>query len=237
MFLKPHIQNRVLSTLFPETCPVCHEAQSDHATAPICGGCWEAIQPYTGPRCLKCGMPLDSDSSATCAECIKDRPAFRSVRSFGLYKGTLKKAVNLLKYHNMKRLSKPLAEMILRMEIPLVDTVIPVPLYSDRLRQREFNQSALLAKYTANGMGKALATDCLIKTRDTMPQVGLNAGDRRRNIKGAFAVQNKEVIEGKDILLIDDVVTTGATIRECSKILKKAGAADIYVMALAHAKE
>lgn len=181
-------------------------------------------------------MPLNSDSSITCGECIKDQPAFKSVRTFGIYKGPLRKAINLLKYHNMKRLSKPLSGMILLMEIPRADTVIPVPLYKNRLRQREFNQSALLAKYTAKKTRMSLLVNCLVKVKDTIPQVGLSSRERRRNIRNAFGIEKKELIKGKDILLVDDVITTGATVRECSRILKKAGAGDIYVIALAYSK-
>ena len=187
--------------------------------------------------CAKCGIPLDSDSSITCGECIKDKPVFTSVRSFGLYKGPLRKAINLLKYHNMKRLSKPLSEIILQMDIPQADAVMPVPLYNDRLRQREFNQSALLAKYTAKKAGISLLVNCLVKVKDTLPQVGLDSRERRRNIRNTFGVENRELIKGKDILLVDDVITTGATVRECSRMLKKAGAGNIYVMALAHVKD
>lgn len=179
-------------------------------------------------------MPLNSDSSIICGECIKDAPSFSSVRTFGLYKGPLRKAINLLKYHQMKRLSKPLSKMLLRMKIPRADTVIPVPLYKARLRQREFNQSALLAKYTAKSTGTSLLVNCLVKVKETMPQVGLSSRERRRNVRNAFRVEKKEFINGRDILLIDDVITTGATVRECSRVLKKAGAGDIHVMALSH---
>ena len=213
---------------------MCHEVSSDHTTAPLCEECWDSIKAYEGPKCSKCAVPLVSDLSITCGECIKDKPAYRSVRTFGLYKGPLRKAINLLKYHNMKRLSKPLSALILSMKIPQVDAVMPIPLYKDRLRQREFNQSALIAKYTAKNTGTSLLVDCLVKVRDTMPQVGLTSMERRRNIKNAFEVEKKELIKGKDILLMDDVITTGATVRECSKVLKKAGAANVYVMALAH---
>ena len=120
------------------------------------------------------------------------------------------------------------------MDLPWTDAVIPVPLYKTRLRQREFNQSALLAKHIAKNTGMSLFVDCLIKIKDTMPQVGLNSMDRHRNIRNAFAVEKTPFIKGKNILLIDDVITTGATVRECSRVLKKAGAGDIYVMALAH---
>ena len=226
--------NQFLNTLFPESCPVCREPSTDHKTAPICPECWRSILPYSGPQCLKCGLPLVSDASIECGECIENEPAYKFAGSFGLYDGALKKAIHLLKYHKIKRLSKPLSELILQVRIPRVDAVLPVPLYKKRLRQREFNQSALLAKYMAKSAGISLLIDCLIKTRDTAPQVGLNAGERRRNVRKAFRIENKRLIEGKSILLIDDVITTGATVRECSRVLKKAGPENIYVIALAH---
>lgn len=220
--------------LFPETCPVCQRPSIDHRTAPICAGCWQSIKPYTGPKCRKCGKPLISDASTICGDCLQDEPAFESARSFGLYDGALRKAINLLKYHNVKRLSKPLSDIIMRIKIPQVDAVLPVPLYKKRLRQREFNQSALIAKYTAKSLGLILILDSLVKNRDTKPQVGLSSDERRKNMRNAFGIQNKEMIEGKNILLVDDVSTTGATVRECSKVLKKAGAGEVHVVTLAH---
>ncbi|MEW6599827.1 MAG: phosphoribosyltransferase family protein, partial [Nitrospirota bacterium] len=94
--------------------------------------------------------------------------------------------------------------------------------------------SALIAKYSAAKLGSILVTDSLIKIKDTRPQVGLNSDQRRKNMKNAFEVQNGKAIQGKDLLLIDDVSTTGATVRECSKVLKKAGAASVHVLTLAH---
>jgi ComF family protein len=226
--------NRFLRILFPEVCPLCKKPSTDHKTAPICPLCWQTIQPYRGNICQRCGRPLVSQVPSTCGECLKYEPAFKFVRSFGLYEGILKKAINLLKYHGIKRLSRPLSEILLEIKMPQVEIVIPVPLHERRLRQREFNQSALLAKYVAKSLGTTLILDCLIKIRDTMPQVGLSAKDRKKNIKKAFEVKDEEIIKGKDIMLIDDVFTTGATVQECSKVLKKAGAGDIYVITLAH---
>ncbi|MBI5196712.1 MAG: ComF family protein [Nitrospirae bacterium] len=228
--------NKFLNILFPESCPVCKKPSTYHKTAPICAECWDGISPYNGPICRICGKPLVSDASIECGICITSKPAFKQARSFGLYDGTLKEAVNLLKYHKIKRLSKPLSAIILRTEITGIDVVLPVPLYKKRLRHREFNQSALLAKYLAGSMGVPLAIDCLVKVRDTMPQVGLRAQEREKNIKNAFEVRDKRFIQGKTLMLVDDVITTGATVRECSRQLKKAGAKDIYVIALAHGK-
>ena len=237
--------NKFLKILFPEPCPVCKKPATDHKTAPICSDCWQAILPYKGPRCRKCGKPLVSEVSLTCGACIKDAPDFEWVRGFGLYDGTLKKAINLFKYYRTKRLAKPLTELMFtqldnkhltesRTKIASADVIIPVPLFKKRLRQREFNQSGLLAKHLAYYTGTTLETGCLLKVRDTLPQVGLNAKERQKNIRNAFGIHNKTSIQNKNIMLVDDVFTTGATVRECCKLLKKAGAGDIYVVTLAH---
>ena len=183
---------------------------------------------------MKCGKPLVSDASKTCGDCLENEPVFRYARSYALYEGVLKKAINLVKYYGIDRLVKPLSDVMLLNRIPHVEAVIPVPLYKKRLRQREFNQSALLSKRMAKTNGTELVLDCLLKVKDTKPQVGLSARDRARNIKNAFIINNRERIAGKDIVLVDDVLTTGATVRECSRVLKKAGAGDIYVITLAH---
>lgn len=226
--------NTFLNILFPETCPLCSNPSSDHKTAPICPECWQSIVPYEGPKCLKCGKPLVSEASTTCGECLKDEPAFASAACYGLYDGALKKAINLMKYHNVKRLSSPLSRVMLNMKTSQVDAVLPVPLYITRLKQRGFNQSALIARYMAEGLGSKLILDSLVKVRDTKAQVGLNSRERRKNMRNAFGIKNRELIKGKQILLIDDVATTGATIRECSKVLKKAGAGPVHVITLAH---
>ncbi|MBI4698122.1 MAG: ComF family protein [Nitrospirae bacterium] len=226
--------NSFLNILFPEICPVCTKPVKDHKTAPICIDCWKTLSPYGGPMCQRCGKPLASEVSTICGECMKDEPAFIYARGFGLYEGALKKAINLLKFYGIKRLSKPLSDIIASVKMPQVEAVVPVPLHEKRLRQREFNQSALLAKYLAKKAGTSFMSDCLVKIKDTRPQVGLNADERRRNVKGAFTVKDKGPVAGKKVLLIDDVVTTGATVRECSRVLKKAGAEKIYVSSLAH---
>lgn len=157
-----------------------------------------------------------------------------NARSFGPYNGTLRTAINLFKYRGIRRLAGPLSDVMLHIDIPHVDAVIPVPLYKKRLRKREFNQSALLAKNVAKRLGTSLVLDCLVKIRDTVPQVGLNSKARRKNIRGAFEVKNSAFIEDRDVLLIDDVFTTGATAGECTRVLKKAGAGDVHVVTLVH---
>jgi len=186
--------------------------------------------------CLRCGTPLVSDVSTICGECLTDEPAFSYARSFGIYEGVLKRAISLMKFYGIKRLSKPLSDAMLKMKIPEADIVMPVPLHERRLRKREFNQSALIAKYLAASMDIRVMLNGLVKVRDTMPQVGLSSQERKKNIKGAFAVENNSLISGKEVVLVDDVVTTGATVREWSKVLKKAGARKLYVSTLAHGR-
>lgn len=227
--------NKLLNIVFPESCPICKNRSSDHKIAPFCLECWETIIPYAGPACRKCGAPLVSEQSSICGECLDDEPAFEFARSFGLYEGALKKAIGHMKYYGIKRLSKPLSDIIISSKLPQVDLIIPVPLHLTRLRQREFNQSALLANNMAKGLGILLLLNCLVKERDTMAQVGLSSKERVKNLKNAFAVRKPELIRGKRLILVDDVVTTGATIRECSRVLKKAGAESINVLTLAHA--
>ncbi len=226
--------NKFLNLLFPETCPICKCKCQNHETAPICDDCWQSIRQYRGPLCQKCGAPLVSDYSIMCGACLKEEPAFECARSFGLYDNALKKGINLLKYHGKLRLSRPLSALLLKAGLPPADAVVPVPLHYHRLKKREFNQSALICKYIAEETNSKLLLDCLVKVRDTLPQVGLRYKARVKNIKGAFKVRNSDLIKDMKIILVDDVVTTGATIRECSGTLKKAGAGKIHVISLAH---
>jgi ComF family protein len=167
---------------------------------------------------------------------MKKEPLFSWARGFGLYEGALKEALHHLKYYGIKRLARPLSEMMLSMPLPHADTIIPVPLWKKRLRKREFNHAALLAMHIANSTGISLVTKSLVKIRDTAPQVGLSAKDRRINIRNAFGIIDGQLIQGKNIVLVDDVFTTGATVRECSRLLKKEGAGNIYVLLLAHSR-
>lgn len=226
----------LLRILYPETCPVCEEQPSEHDTAPICLSCWQTITPYNGPFCTTCGKPLSSDASITCSDCLNDEPAFSAARSFGLYDGTLRDAVHLFKFHGKRRLSKPLSGMLCCLELPRAHAIVPVPLHKKRLRSREFNQSALLARHLSRHTGLPPLYNSLVKVRDTSPQVGLRAKERRKNLKNAFRVTDKVSIRGKDLILVDDVFTTGATIRECSRLLREEGSGKIYAVLLAHSR-
>lgn len=226
--------SRLLNILFPSSCPLCHNPSKDRRTAPICGDCWKNALQYRGPICLKCGIPLPSAESVTCHNCIKVEPSFDFARSFGVHAGVLKTAVNLLKFGGIRRYGSLLSGKIMEMDLPAVDLLLPVPLHHKRLRQREFNQSALIGNHVARRLGVPLSVHALIRNRHTIPQIGLNAKERRKNIRNAFTVIDADMVREKRVLLIDDVFTTGATVRECAKVLKKAGAQHVFVITLTH---
>lgn len=160
-------------------------------------------------------------------------PPFSRITPYGLYEGVLAEAIHLFKFHGVRRLSKPLATLLLRLDIPRAEVIVPVPLSKKGLIKRGFNQSLLIAQVIAKQTGMHLSLDALVKTKDTPPQIGLSARERLVNLRNAFQVRGD--IRKLSFLLIDDVITTGATVRECSKMLMKAGAKDVAVLALARA--
>lgn len=143
----------------------------------------------------------------------------------------MKEAIHLLKFNGVKRLSKPLGFMLSELPIPKVDGIIPVPLHHERLHQRGFNQTASISRHLAKNLKIPLMLDVLKKTKKTPPQTDVTGKERLKNIKNVFAAS--EEIKGLDLLVIDDVITTGATVRECAKTLIKAGAKSVTVVALA----
>jgi len=217
--------------LFPQRCPVCNTDAHDSSALPLCLGCWSSITPYRGPACRQCGLPTISEHTDLCHNCIADPPVFRRAISYGIYEGVLKEAIHLLKFNRHRRLAKPLARLLADLDLPEADVIVPVPMHIRQLRQREFNQTALIAKHLSRIIDIPLEIDALRKTRETSAQIDVDREERLRNLRKAFAAS--ESVQGRHILLVDDVITTGATVRECARVLAKAGAAEITVMALA----
>ena len=153
------------------------------------------------------------------------------VINYGLYEGVLAEAINQLKFHGVKRLSKLLGRLLQCLNLPKVGGIIPVPLSIRGLRERGFNQSLLIARVLSKIMKASLLMYVLFKKKETPPQIGLSAKERLSNLKNAFEVKGD--IEGPRLLLVDDVMTTGATVTECSKELMKAGAKEVVVLTLA----
>jgi ComF family protein len=178
-------------------------------------------------------MPFASEYGQVCGQCLKKDPPFSKVLNYGLYEGALSAAINHLKFYGVKRLARPLAGLLCTFDLPGLDGIVPVPLSISRLRERGFNQSLLVARVMSRKFHIPLLMDNLMKTRETPPQIGLSAKERLLNLKNAFGVEGN--INGFRLLLVDDVMTTGATVTECSKVLIKAGAKEVTVLTLARA--
>ncbi len=217
--------------LYPSDCPVCGQAPDDFLYAPLCTACWKGIQKYSGPSCAICSNPFSSEYGSLCAACMNKRPYFIRAASFGLYDNNLAIAINLFKFHGIKRLARPLSSLLLDHDMDGIDALVPVPLSIRSLRKRGFNQSLLLAHTIARRKRVRIIADGLIKTTETPPQLGLSSKQRLKNIRGAF--RSAKEFSGMRVLLIDDVMTTGATVNECSLQLLTAGAEEVSVLTLA----
>ncbi len=181
-------------------------------------------------------MPFPSKESHDhlCGKCYKKRGPFASVRSVAIYDGILREAIHRFKYNGKTSLAAVFGEM---MKASIADhdydTIVPVPLHRKRLKERGFNQSLLLAKSVAKGLDLPVDYLHLKRVRETSPQVGLTVVEREGNVKGVFRIEGTPFFAAKNVLLIDDVITTGATVAECSRVLKEAGCKRIDVLTLA----
>ncbi len=229
------LASALLNLIWPSSCPLCKGASDNHRIAPICSDCWARIDRYTGPACRICSEPLGSAHALTCSRCLKAPPPFSRVISYGLHRGPLKEAVNLLKFASARRLAGELARLMASsLQLPRADCIVPVPLSARGLRRRGFNQTMLIGRHLAWAIGVPLEADLLYKEKETAPQVGLASRERAANLRGAFKTR-RSLVGGEKILLLDDVVTTTATARECSKTLLGAGAAEVVVASVSRA--
>jgi len=179
-----------------------------------------------------------------CGECRQGEQEFDLAKSYGLYTGNLRKAILHLKFHKREQLANRLGSFLARALEPVPETdlaiVAPVPLHSSRKRQRGFNQAELLARGLVRGFRSRdrrlrLAADSLRRTRATPPQVGLSVSARRENVRGVFSVTRPEEVRNRTVVLVDDVMTTGATLSACAGALKRAGASRVLALSLARA--
>jgi ComF family protein len=153
------------------------------------------------------------------------------VLNFGLYSGALAEAIHLLKFSGLRRLARPLGKFFAELPIPVMDAIVPVPATGRTLRDRGFNQTLLLSRSLSRHLRIPVHMNLLIKKKETLPQIGLGARERAGNLKNSFEVRGR--LNSQRLVLLDDVMTTGATVRECAKTLRKAGAREVVVVTLA----
>jgi len=253
----------VSCAVFPSQCRLCNQPLLHLSTAPICAACWADLpEQIPDNLCTLCGERLSvgglrfatsaaargSSAEKLCYLCERARPKFQLAVAYGEYEGTLRGLIHLLKYEHIPTIAPPLGKLLAgtiarRKDLPSSLTVIAVPLHNSKQRERGFNQTTLLADATMRSLRRLrpdlelhLALQAMGRQRATETQAGLTPHQRRRNLRGAFFVRQPEKVAGRAVLLLDDIYTTGATARECTRTLLGAGANSVHVATLARSQ-
>ena len=224
--------------LFPPRCPSC-QAQVE-GDGNFCAPCFSKLRMIDAPMCHCCGIPFAVPVGADmrCPDCLETAPEFTLARAALVYDAVSSPLIATLKFHDQWAGLSRYVQMMLRAGQPVLagaDMLVPVPLHWRRLWTRRFNQSALLAYGISKQKAIMCAPQLLQRVQYTKPQARLNKTERRKNVRHAFAVPEnvRDLLRNKTIVLVDDVVTTGATVNACASVLKKAGAKEVRVLSLA----
>lgn len=229
----------LVDIFYPRQCFACDKSLHEEENIYICEACMEKITKTKFNRCIKCGLELGPGIPPSNKGCHECKNTLRFEKSFFVSdnKGPLKNLIHQFKYNKHVCLVKPFEHLLinaLHKDILCeIDIVVPVPLHWRKKQERGFNQSALLAKKVCRRLSLSISLHNLHRVRNTSPQTHLLRVQRQRNVNGAFKVKKPEIFSKKNVLLIDDVLTTGATASECARSLKNAGAGKIYLLALA----
>ena len=239
----------VFFTLFPADCRICGSPLIRVSRLPVCEDCLRALRPLEGAFCSVCGEALLSPAfldrpAALCGLCQRAHPPFERALAYGSYDGALRDLIHLLKYQQVRPaaaiLGRMLGNSVAALEPSLPDgaiQVVPIPLHTRKKAQRGFNQAELIARVALKQLARPerfqLRTGVLVRQRETGLQIGLTRHQRRENVRGAFAVIDPTPIAHRNILLVDDVLTTGTTASECTRVLRRAGAAQVWVVTVA----
>jgi ComF family protein len=228
-----------LLLVYPPMCAGC--ARPCHSGEPFCPDCCLSLHLIAEPYCPLCGIPFGAEttSSHLCDDCLGSLHLFDRARAAGFYQGLIREVIHRFKYGGKTFLVRPLARMLIGpgkelTRLHRIDTIVPVPLHYRRLRQRGFNQASLLGRRLGSLLQLPVDYSNLKRTRWTEPQIGLSRKQRAENVKGAFSLKAPEKVKDKGVLLVDDVFTTGETVDQCVKVLKKnGGAREVVVLTVA----
>lgn len=229
----------MLDFIFPPLCHICRSFIPDASELHICRACRENMPLVVSPLCTVCGIPFaGAGDDHICGRCLTNPPHFDYARAHLLHEGSARHLIHAFKYRYKTHLRRPLTLLALEGVAGFIaeqkpDLIVPVPLHRLRLRRRGFNQAVLLGKFFSARLSLPMRTKGLLRIRQTEPQIELSGEERRSNVKGAFAVSDPVCVNGRRILLLDDVMTTGSTVNECAKELKKAGALSVIVITIA----
>lgn len=237
----------ILSTLvdlfFPQVCPFCQRIMVEKETF-VCQECLREIEFVNSPLCSCCGKPffIGGMEDHLCGECLTEKKFYTKARGVLFYEGVVKEAIHRYKYSSEIYYARPFGWLMYErgkryIDFKEYDLLIPVPLHKKKLMEREYNQSLLLAQEISNHTGIPVELFVLERRKGTPSQVGLKKEERERNVRGAFIILNEKKVKARRILLIDDVLSTTATVNECAGVLKKSGAERVDVLALARGRQ
>ena len=223
---------RVLEKMYPKRCPFCQEISSKG----ICDDCRKQVVKVGKIKCIHCGKPLEGETKEYCRDCERRKSNYEQGRSLWVHIPPVSNSVYRLKYHNKRYYAEIFGkELADEFEFQIrrwgIQAIIPIPLHRSKMRKRGYNQAELLAKQLSECMGIPMEKDVLYRIKKTRPLKEMNGEQRHRNLKGAFAV-SKSWNPRQNILLIDDIYTTGNTIHRVAKVLKNAGAQKVYFLTI-----
>ncbi|MEQ8176487.1 MAG: ComF family protein [Syntrophomonadaceae bacterium] len=229
--------NLIFDIIFPQTrCAICRRPGRFGTRTPWCAECTDNMERlrYQLPICDKCGKYIESESGL-CSDCKERMPAFEISRATGPYTDLYRIAIKVLKFIGKKNLAYRMGCMMAKVvkeekRFWPIDLVVPVPSSQGSLKQRGFSQTDLLARQVAKKLKLKVGVNLLVRVKDTPTQRELTREEREKNLQSAFDIKDRKKVQGKSILLVDDVYTTGSTIRECTRILLEAGAARVSVI-------
>ena len=223
----------LLDLLLPPRCPSCREIV--RVDGSFCAACWNELRFLTPPWCAKCGAPFAHDLGAAveCGACLLKAPRYTTARSALAYDGAAKPVLLGFKHGDRQHLARLMAPQLARVGAEWLGSealLVPVPVHPWRLWTRGFNQAALLARALARRTGTPLAVDALVRVRPTTSSRGMGRRARARNVKDAFRLARPDAVRGRTIVLIDDVLTTGATANARARVLLRGGATAVHVL-------
>ena len=230
----------LLSLVYPNVCQCCENERAERAQGYVGEDCRKDVRLLRPPMCARCGLPFEGDIDTVfeCSNCTNVALHFTYARSAAAAKGVLLDVIHKYKYNRALWFEPFLAELLLNAAVPAIrdgrwNMIVPVPLHPSRQREREFNQAETLARHLARATGLPLNTRAVIRTEATLSQTRLSREDRARNVRNAFTFRKRPNLRGARIVLVDDVMTTGATTNACARVLRKAGAEEVCVWTVA----
>lgn len=227
--------------LFPPRCVICGVFEKDVADG-LCATCLASVAYTCSPQCVVCGKNFKAAPTEDhlCEECLRCPPPYTMARGITFYEEPVRTLLHRLKYDFDTTVVEPLLKIAGNYDFSVFnssDYIVPVPLHSKRLKKRGFNQALLLAKLLFPQRARNIVVDNLMKNRNTISQTALDASARRANLRSAFLTKHAGIFRNKRICIVDDVYTTGTTVAECARTLKRAGADNVVVLTFARVQE